>query len=243
VTSHPSPVSALQWQAHWLAAQFEDGTLWRRNVDTGKDDWREHALAPGDRMTVQLATSGQVFAARDRRMFVWELDGTLTDHATLPAPVFELTPFTTTDVVVVTADRAAYLVSLTERNRVHATISAGVELAALASERGFAVATHDDGHLDVVDLLGGVQWSLGRLNNAAVHASAQISPRGDLVVSQLGQSELLLFPLDVPDSPAETARWLDELTNATTEHGPASLTWRHDPSTGRSPPSVRQRDQ
>jgi hypothetical protein len=243
LTSRPSGVAALQFKDHWRAAQFDDGTLWRRNLDTGRDDWREHAVDPGERMTVQLAVDGRVFAARDHQIFVWELDGSLTEHATLPSPALDVVPFNTTAVVVITADHAAYLVSTAERNRVQATISAGVEFASLAGERGFAVATHDDGRLEVVDLLGGAQWSLGRLNATVVHGAVQIDARGDLVVAQMAQNELLLFPIDVPDSPAATARWLDELTNATTEHGPASLTWRHDSSTGRSPASVIQRDQ
>jgi len=241
LTSHPSGVSALEWQDHWIAAQFDDGMLWRRDTDTGVEQRIDGATSRGTRMTIQLVPDGRVFAIEGNRMRVWQRDGSLIDHATLPTPVLEVIPFSLTFIVVITTDHAVYLVSLAQPNQVHATVSAGVEFTSIAGERGFAAATHDDGRVEVVDLLGGAQWSLGKLTANSVVGVAQISTRGDLIAAQLGQDALVLFRLDVPDSAADTARWLDELTNATTEHGPASLTWRHPPGTGRSPPSVIQR--
>src|SRR5262249_26024165 len=145
--------------------------------------------------------------------------------------------------VAVTVDHAVYLVSLTERDHVHATVKSGVGFTSVAGDRAFAVATHDDGGVEVIDFLGGTQWSLGKLTTNAVIGAARFAPPGDVIATQRGQDSLALFQIDVPNTAADTARWLDELTNATTEHGPASLTWRHDSSTGRSPPSVIQRDQ
>jgi hypothetical protein len=39
-------------------------------------------------------------------------------------------------------------------------------------------------------------------------------------------NDLLTWRLGLPRTPQETARWLDELTNATIEHGTVRLGWR-----------------
>jgi hypothetical protein len=76
---------------------------------------------------------------------------------------------------------------------------------------------------EILDLLVGTHWPLVRRGSRDL-MYAMISDDGSQVVA-LDKSTLVAWKLDLPFGAAATKAWLDELTNATAELGPTTVTW------------------
>jgi hypothetical protein len=83
-----------------------------------------------------------------------------------------------------------------------------------------------DGSLQMVDAFNGATWPMPTANGGyyPTIVGPQLSDDGHHV-GALIESDLYLWDAEIPFERDATARWLDQLTNATAELGTATLTF------------------
>ena len=79
--------------------------------------------------------------------------------------------------------------------------------------------------VDLVDLVDGSHWQ-AIIGGYQELKRPMLSDDGTLLFGMIDYERLLVWDVAVPRDAESTARWLDELTNATAEHGPAALGWK-----------------
>jgi hypothetical protein len=214
-------VMALGSNGRWLAARWADGGLWRRGPD-GREE--RTTLAPSKLPILIVQRDGRVCAATGPRIECWSAGGGLAVLATLPLEITVLELLTDELAIVSLADRGYYRVDLATGKATSIGLSGGME-PTMALEPGLAVTNRADNRVTIVDLIANESWPL---NTGFFGASrgVRITPDGKLVVALAGRDQLLTWRLDLPQTPEATARWLDELTNATGELGTTKVGWR-----------------
>jgi hypothetical protein len=235
----------------WVAAVLADGTLWRRSVATGAAETRPAPPpAPGSPRArleggsrLQVALDGTVLVATGAVVRAWRPGGALESLVTLARPVVALELATAAagagHLLVMDEDRAMSLLDLARPSAVTQIEGPGlmrrtpdasgapVRLALAPASGTVVVASR--GGVDVIDPIARHRWTLtdAPLSETATRGTArayrdpQISADGTRVIARL-DGALYAWPIAVPASPAETARWVDGLTNATLD-APADL--------------------
>jgi hypothetical protein len=231
----PAPLLGLAWgrgRHPWVAAAFADGSLWRKNLATGLEATAARIpridpghLARADGKLV-IRRDGTVMFCHDREVDAWTPDGALVRQATLPGPVADLGEAGPDHVLAFTTDAAIYAIAAspgapddqtaTELGHIEASA------AAMSPETGLLVAL-EHGALVVVDPVVRQRFPLA-LAHHAVFDSPAISQRGDRVLAR-SRTGVLVWSLDLPTSPGDTARWLDAMTNAIDDQR-QGLGWR-----------------
>jgi serine/threonine protein kinase len=229
--------------APWAAALFGEGTLWRRNLVTGAE-----ATIPNVRTRVhlQLLGDGTVLFAEGPVIRAWRPDGRVDRHAELPHNVVTIGRAGPGHLLAVLDDDSPWLVDLAVPGKIEETESIGttarraddkrqqatVQLS-LAVDTGTLAATQNGG-IRIVDAPGRYSWTLVEQPpspslydpSTATYTQPRISPDGTRVIARL-PTGLVTWILPVPRSPAETAQWLDSLTNAAIDTGRShKLIWR-----------------
>jgi hypothetical protein len=237
-----APLIGLAWgRGHhpWVAAAFADGTLWRKNLITGSEatTTRVPRLDPAH-LTLRdgklvVDADGTVVFVHDTAVHAWRADGTLEQLARLPKPIDDIAEAETRHVIAFAGDPAGPKVYALDRAApdrfTEAIASLDGAAAAMSPDTGLLTVL-DHGTLRVVDPLARQQWTLAPAINVAF-AAPTISSDGRRVLAMTTRSptatrSLLVWSLDLPSTPDDTARWLETLTNAAEDNTPGTLVWR-----------------
>ncbi len=214
----------------WAAALFGDGTLWRRNLATGAE---ARTANVGTTVHLQVLRNGTVLFAEGRAIRAWRPNNAVDTHAELPRQVVTIGLAGPAHLLAVLDDDSAWLVDLAVPNRVEETESVGSTARPRDDPRGRAkvplsiaadtgtLVVPSNGGIRVVDPIGRHTWALAVQPPAeslydpstATYLHPRISADGTRVIARLPDG-LVTWSIAVPGGTAETARWMDAMTNA-----------------------------
>ena len=221
---HGEHVETTTWNESWFVAAFTDGTIRRRDRKTGAETTVQLPVATPYEQSLVVDATGNVFAPAGNKILRWRLDGRLVDHATVPGPIQALT-LAGTSIVAFTEEHAGYTVALDRPDQVAGRILPGTRYFAKGDDSNLVATEGVVGNVLLVDLLTGERWPLMPPSRNRPLNAVQLSSDGRRV-SGLTGSTLWIWPLSLPPTAAETAAWLDQMTNATSELGTSTLTWQ-----------------
>ena len=213
-------LTGLAWTGEGVvAALLADHTLWREVLATRAT---ATARVPGTPTSNPRVTSDRdVFVAIGAELWRWPATGTeLVRHATLPVAITSLRAIGADHLLATSERGAAYVVSTDtpDVRDLRETLAPTTSVSAAG-----LVAVLDRGAIDILDpLIEPPRW---RLASAATYADAQIASDGRRVLAKTGGT-LVVWDLALPVNAAETAAWLDRMTNAVTGSGAKTLGWR-----------------
>jgi eukaryotic-like serine/threonine-protein kinase len=222
LVTRPAKLLELAWSSRGVAALFSDGTLWRRDLASGRT---ETVALPATPRLVQLAMTpdGCVLFADDRALRVWRPDtNDVAVEATLPHAILAFGPVAGAHALAFTETDGVYVVDLATPERFSESDPLDEHRAALAIDTGAVVVASRAG-IDIVDPVVRHRWTLAAAGAQQAFSEPQISRDGRRVLAQTGRV-LLAWTFEVPGTPEDTAAWLARLTNAVSE--PAGLGWR-----------------
>jgi len=175
------------------------------------------------RGALALATDGEVVVGAGAELLAWRLDNSAVLLWTAPRPIHTVAFVDPLHVLVVSGDGKAALVDTRAPNRVE-PLAMDVAAPALAEDGGLAATLTTSGALELVDPVARDHWMLAP--RAQGLTGVAISPDGRRVLA-LSSDGLLAWTVALPQGPDATTRWLEALTNAALDHGPAgALTWK-----------------
>ncbi len=222
LAEHASEPVYIGWAATWAMVQFADGFIWRRDFAGGISSTLSLGSDRTGELAVELMNDGRMVIYDGAEISIWFADGRRIHQATLPAPVASVHSISAELALVITVDQAGYAVDLARQDHVVSVLPAGTRLMSVAAKAQLVLAPGPD-QADVVDLATGMRWPLG----AGVRSdTAQLSRDASRVVQQLARDRLGVWQLQLPEQASEVPAWLETITNATAEHGPASVSWR-----------------
>ena len=213
---HPAKVLGLATATTWLAIAYADGVVIRIDLTTNRRDQLQLA-GPA---LVSIAPDGTAYPGVGRALFRWQRDGLLLLHAAIPTPItgqFSLARH----AILLTADGGSYSVGFEVPAQVITLPANLFGWLAYSSELGaYAQA---DGSLRVMDLANGFTWPAA-LPHTGIATATGVGDDGQ-VMAALIDGGLQIWRPEIPQTPEDTVRWLDRLTNATAELGTATLTF------------------
>jgi hypothetical protein len=201
----------------WVLVLFADFSLWRYSVATGSSS----QLPGGPHRYVLLLDRGDVAIADRAHLVVWGGDGSTTEISSLPPPITWLFRAPSGRLLAMTRGDAGYLVELAASHRATRALPAGSKSTDLTAAGSFAAYADVDGQLRVADLSTASTWRLGRFAPTTLRGPS-LSPDGTRIFA-VDRTSLLEWSQPVPEGAVETARLLDDLTNARLEAG--ALAW------------------
>jgi hypothetical protein len=215
----------------WVAAAFDDGKLWRKNVVTGAEattsriprlDAANPSLPDGELL---VASDGTVVFLHATEAHAWRPDGAIERIVGLATPIVNLGEAGADQIIAFTRDNRIYSFARTApASPSEALPSITGTSPAMSADTGLIVVVNY-GAVDVVDPLGHHQWTLAPAAGVTF-SHPRISTDG-LRVLALTHRAILVWSLELPDGPAATARWVDALTNAVDDdRAPGGLSWR-----------------
>ena len=214
-----------------LALSARDGSvavaharmLWRLRRGASHDDTLDLEAAP---VTVELAHGDDAIFAIGPTLLAWRTDGSVVTLATLDKPIEHLHVIEpdATQAVVITDDGATRICALDKPIDAARAVTSATR--ASISDVGRIATITPEGVLAVVEPGAVDKWTLA-LPRGRTFSFAQISRDGRRVLVQ-APTGLLVWRLDLPETAADTARWLEAMTNAALNHDDpsAALTWR-----------------
>jgi serine/threonine protein kinase/WD40 repeat protein len=217
----------------WIAAAFVDGTLWRKNLATGV----EATIARVPRLELDhlaqrdgkllVAADGTVTFLHDAEVHVWHgsgaAAGTITRLARAARTLEDFGEAGAGQLVAFSADHTVYTIASDAPDRVIEAIpSLDASQLSMSPDTGLFVVL-DHGTIRAVDPIARQQWTVAAAISVQF-AAPRISPDGRRILARTSQS-LLVWSLELPDSPEATARWLDAMTNAVDDTESRTLGW------------------
>jgi len=203
--------------AGWLYATAA-GKLLRIELATGRTGTFERPLAPASWC---LDDSGRAWIADGTRVTRWELDGSVTQHATLPSRITAMIGAVAGRIAVDT-EQGGYLVELAHPDRSVATIPLGTTVevehgrsttaivAQLAPAAQLIAIPLEAGGATLVDAVDGEAWTIGQ--HGPDSSLAHLASDGSCLY-ELGDT-LRVWTLALPTTREATVRWLAELTRS-----------------------------
>jgi hypothetical protein len=223
LVSHKSELEASAWSPGWFAASYLDGMVWRQNTATRREETlRVAAPKLARQWALRLLPDGKLFFPVDNKVMCWRADGTLVEHVVLPETITN-TYSSMNQMIVITQDGGGYVVRFDKPGFARSTIPAGARRISM-SDTGLAVFETAVSTPEVVDLNATGRWPVVRRGRVGRIKFPTISDDGKTIMALEG-TDLVEWPIDVPQDADATAAWLDRLTNATAELGPTTLTW------------------
>lgn len=207
----------------WLSARWADGAVWRRGPD-GREARGTLGAGPSKVSLLLQLLDGRACTCAGRRLVCWNADGSITALPELPFEIQRADLLAAGRAIVTLADGGVYRIDLATGAATSIAAAGGIS-PALAHGPELGVANRADNKLVVIDLAANATWPLvGGFRGGKT--SARISSDGEIIAIVAGMRSLLTWRLRLPPTPEATARWLDELTNATLEHGTTKVGWR-----------------
>jgi len=218
----------------WIAAAYLDASLWRVELATGKQ-----STTPVDRVPsmIALRPDGSVVFPEGNKLTLWGPTNELRTMVELPRPVTALGIAGPDRLVAYSEGGLGYVVSLDPAEPSQPFDLAGVPAATQSPDTGLLVFAYR-GAIEVFDPIANHRWTLASspgltfttplVSNDArrVLARRQVTDREKRDVERREETALLAWELVVPATPDDTARWLDQLTNAQLDAQTARLLWR-----------------
>ena len=229
VVARASTLQSLAWVGTHIAALWSDGTLWRTDTATGREETTQVAASTLDRsLTLISDADGAVTVPSGARVVQWQADGTQVELAVLPGPIMKQ-DVSRSQLIVTTADGTTYLVDRGGRHQVRTWLASANNVAfSVAYQSELAVFQASGSSPEVQDLVTGVHWPLGHRDLQPQSTQSMISDTGRFVVSleNEGASALSVYSAVLPPSADATGAWLDQLTNALVDDpSAATVTW------------------
>jgi hypothetical protein len=233
--SATAKLTSLAW-AHstptslgWVAAAFTNNTMWRAQIGTSPGPGASVVLPRSPTSNLRIGPDGVVFAALGTDLVRWDGGTDIAHHAVLPVAISRLAD-APASLYAFATDGSLYSIDPARPNSVTDTREVlGASRASMSPETGL-IAINDRGAIDLLDPASQQRWRL---------AGAEMSKFSNVVISRSGrrviavsrlshdfQSSLVTWPIELPSTPAETAAWLDKMTNAVTVAGAKSLDWK-----------------
>jgi hypothetical protein len=220
LVSHPAMPLDFNNVPGWVAVIYEDGTVLRVELATGKVDTLH--LAAGTQRMVSVSTDGTVLIASGRMVMRWQRDGLLLLHAVLPLPI-EVMISLAHHISVRTTDGGTYTVTFDAPAQVNTLPPGFLGWVSYSAELG--VFGSADG-LTMIDAYNGMTWPLPAAHNGFMPRLAAPNISDDArYIGAMIDSNLYIWNPKIPLDRDAVARRLDQLTNATAELGTATLTF------------------
>ncbi len=191
----------------WALAQTADGRLAR--VNTAATDPPTVLAASGADRRALVASDGRVLIATGAALAWWTGAAAPAPYVTLPHAVSALFPLDDAHAIARDAALRAYLVDL-RTPRVELLDPAPADALSRTRDAGLVALSLADG-ARIVDLAGDTSWRVARAHPHT--GDFVLTPDGGYLYMP-GPRGLAVWPIHAPRSPAETAHWLDSLTNA-----------------------------
>ncbi|HEY4055181.1 MAG TPA: hypothetical protein VGM39_01190, partial [Kofleriaceae bacterium] len=227
-------LTSLAW-AHsgpgpgWVAAAFTNNTLWRAQIATSPGPGASVVLPRSPTSNLRVGPDGVVFAALGTDLVRWDGGADIAHHATLPVAVSRLAD-APASLYAFATDGTLYSIDPARPGAVTDTREVlGASRAAMSPETGL-IAITERGSIDLLDPASQQRWRLaGAEMSKFTNVLISRSGRRVIAISRLSrdfQSSLVTWPIELPSTAAETAAWLDKMTNAVTVAGAKSLDWK-----------------
>ncbi len=219
----------------WIAAAFLDATLWRVDLETSKQATTPVAHVP---KMIAILPDGSLVFPDGPTLMAWRTDNELVKLVELPKPIATVGAAGPDRVVVGIEGGMAYVVGIDRPDHKTGPFDlAGVASVVQSPDTGI-MAFANRGAIEVFDPIANHRWTLASspgltflsplITNDAhrVLARRMATDREKRDVEKREEVAVLAWQLVVPATPDDTARWLDQLTNATWDPQTASLIWR-----------------
>jgi WD40 repeat protein len=227
------PVVALATNADgWVAAAFDDRTLWRRNLATNVTTTLEVELAP-TRQALVLASNGDVVFGAGGELRVWRTDGSKAVLARLGRTIAEVALLGDGRAIAIAHDGTG-LIAETVHPSDPASIALPIANPTFATDGSLIASLATTGAIEIFDPNVGERWTLAQPHDPDALSTAQarrsyvqsvsISPDGRRVLA-VTTGKLLVWTLALPTTAEATGPWTEALTNATMRPGGA-LDWK-----------------
>ncbi|MCW5803662.1 MAG: protein kinase [Deltaproteobacteria bacterium] len=208
----------------YVAATFDDGTLWRHDLGTGPGATVQLPVTPKQLL---VAPDGTVLFPEGRTLRAWRSGGALEAFATLPRAILAVGLAGPARAFAFTERDGAFQIDLAAGDpaaRAIETEPFEEKRAAMAIDAGTLVVAGPTG-VDVVDPLVRYRWTLAPTSPEFAYGKPRISNDGRRVMAQTGD-HLLVWTFVVPGDATATAAWLAAMTNAATAPATGVLTWQ-----------------
>ena len=213
----------------WVVTALDDGTLSRHDLASGhamqtRIARRTEAFSPGIATTAAMR-EGDVFFASGARLRRWKASGSIEDHVTCPRPIHSVFLLDETRLLVVAEDGTGY-VARTDRSELLPLPTLGANYVWATLDPTLIVTDDRSGGVTVLDVVANAAWKIARATPAG--STPDITGDGSVVVMRdatLDGTAIALWPLDLPTTPEATAKWIDDMTNATFDPRTGMLGW------------------
>jgi hypothetical protein len=220
VCSHRGELTAIAETTDWLVAAYTD-RLWRRHEPSGREDWLPISYPI---VRVGIAADGRVFYPSGTSVRTWFPEGRVAEHARVPTPLAAVFAQAHTGIAL-TEDGAGYAIDLDAPGKVTSVLPTGAKGVTIAHDVGLAVFQTSGDNGEIVDLVAGKRWPLMSRDKSLLLRDLTMSADGTIVMA-VKEKTALVWRITLPQTAAETARWLDALTNASADLGTTTLTWQ-----------------
>jgi serine/threonine protein kinase len=208
----------------WIAAAFEDGRLWRKQLRTNTDGELELGIELSGAMPLAVADDGTVLFAAGGELRAWRADGRI-DVLGAPLPAVTSTALVDRVRLLGLADNGTYLAEVVRAAPLAPPIALLGKQAALSRTGGLVAAATVTGGVEVVDPVVDWRWSLAQPQQGqAPFTSVDIAPDGSRVLAS-NATEVFVWTLALPADAAATKTWLEQMTNATIDKPTGPLGW------------------
>jgi Protein kinase domain len=219
--SHAASPIDLTAVPGWVAVIYDDGSVYRLELATGKVDTVTLATRSARRM-LTISPEGVVLIASGRMLMRWQRDGLLLLHTVLPLAVETLGSLAH-HAFLRTSDSGTYTVTYDAPTQVNTLPPGLIGWFSYSSELG--VYGGADG-LTMMDAYNGITWPLPSAHYGSMLRMAAPGLGDDgRYIGVMIDSNLYIWKPEIPLDRDAVAQRLDQLTNATAELGTATLTF------------------
>ncbi len=208
----------------WIAAAFEDGRLWRKQLASQAATELDLGKVAGP-LPLVIAGDGTAVFATGGELRAWRPDGRVD---VLGAPSCGVTALALIDRerVLAVGDHGAVLVEVDGVAELPVPMPLYGAQAALAQTGGLVAAATTTGGVEVIDPLVTWRWSLATGEDGQPPlARVDIAPDGSRVLAATA-TEVFVWTLDLPGDAEATKAWLGRMSNATVDNPSGPLGWQ-----------------
>src|SRR5690606_36259932 len=207
----------------WIAAAFEDGRLWRKQLASGAAGEVELGKLAGE-LPLVMADDGTVVLAAAGELRAWRPDGRVDVLGTPASAVLGLALVDRERVLVLT-ETGVSMVDLDRGTALGTAMPAIGRTAALSRTGALIAARTATSGIEVIDPVVDWRWPLATPNPGQPFTAVDIAPDGSRVLAPTA-TEVFVWTLDLPPDAEATRAWLDRMSNATSDNPSGPLGWQ-----------------
>ncbi len=218
---HAGELESMAWESGSIVALYTDGTVIRRTA-AGRVTTTKFALEPTRRLfLVYIDNHDEVLLPEGDHLVRWFPDGHRETVGTFPDVINSIS-YNRDLILATTRDHAGWV--LDRSGKLTGRIPAGVSDPQVSAFGSFAAFLDAYRNIEIVDLVSGEIWPIAPRDRWATTTHIHVSTDAKLI-GALDDTGLTFWRIDVPETAAATASWLDAITNATAEGGDTALAW------------------